>query len=206
MVAAAVSLMLALAFLPIILTGPADPATPMPPMSATPPDDLDSGGGVADPGRGKPAPAAASASGVARRVELAAAAVAGGGTSSSSSSSGGYSDNHESRQGFDGQQSWRREQEEGGGRGWAGGGDSAVPEDFSAGRAAGGGATGVVAEGEGGKLRDGRNRCFVGAEGHQRCYPTVFFFGTSKCGEEARAAGCLFFSGVAGAVCSTTLL
>ncbi|CAM9709641.1 unnamed protein product, partial [Ectocarpus sp. 13 AM-2016] len=188
MVAAAVSLVLALAFLPIILTGPADPATPMPPMPATPPDDLDSGGGVADPGREKPAPAAASASGVARRVELAAAAVAGrgGSSSSSSSSSGGYSDNQESRQGFDGQQSWRREQE-GGGGGWAGGGDSAVPEDLSAGRAAGGGPTGVVAEGEGGKLRDGRNRCFVGAEGDHRCYPTVFFFGTSKCGTTSLA-------------------
>ncbi|CBN74649.1 Sulfotransferase [Ectocarpus siliculosus] len=187
MVAAVVSLVLALAFLPIILTGPSDPATPMPPMPATPPDDLDSGGGVADPGREKPAPPAASASGVARRVELAAAAVAGRGSSSSSSSSASYSDNHESRQGFDGQQSWRREQEEGGGGGWAGGGDSGVPEDLSAGRAAGGGATGVVAEGEGGKLRDGRNRCFVGAEGDHRCYPTVFFFGTSKCGTTSLA-------------------
>lgn len=41
----------------------------------------------------------------------------------------------------------------------------------------------ISQEGEGGKLHDGRNRCFVDGEGSHRCYPNVFFFGTSKCGE-----------------------
>lgn len=41
----------------------------------------------------------------------------------------------------------------------------------------------ISSEGEGGKLLDGRNRCFHDNDGRHRCYPTVFFFGTSKCGE-----------------------
>lgn len=41
----------------------------------------------------------------------------------------------------------------------------------------------VSYEGEGGKMLDGRDRCFVDEDGFHRCYPTVFFFGTSKCGE-----------------------
>ncbi|CAN0239888.1 unnamed protein product, partial [Ectocarpus fasciculatus] len=107
-VAAAVSLILALAVLPIILTAPAAPATPLPPLAAALPADLDSGG-VADPG----APAA-SAPGVARRAVVGAAAVAGGSTSTSTSTSSGDSDYHESRQGVDGPESWRRKQEEAG--------------------------------------------------------------------------------------------
>lgn len=42
---------------------------------------------------------------------------------------------------------------------------------------------GISHDGKGGTLRDGRDRCFVDEDGDQRCYPTVFFFGTSKCGE-----------------------
>lgn len=47
------------------------------------------------------------------------------------------------------------------------------------------GATGGVnrSRGGGGKLKDGRDRCFTDSEGFHRCYPTVFFFGTSKCGK-----------------------
>lgn len=41
----------------------------------------------------------------------------------------------------------------------------------------------ISGEGEGGKLLDNRDRCFHGSDGRHRCYPTVFFFGTSKCGE-----------------------
>ena len=51
-------------------------------------------------------------------------------------------------------------------------------------RAQAGGGGGVVShEGRGGELADGRDRCFIDSEGSQRCYPTVFFFGTSKCGK-----------------------
>lgn len=42
---------------------------------------------------------------------------------------------------------------------------------------------GIGHVGKGGTLRDGRDRCFVDEDGYHRCYPTVFFFGTSKCGE-----------------------
>lgn len=50
---------------------------------------------------------------------------------------------------------------------------------------------------EGGILKDGRNRCFWDNENHHRCYPTVFFFGTSKCGESDHMSylsslGCIF--------------
>ena len=38
-------------------------------------------------------------------------------------------------------------------------------------------------DGEGGTLKNGRGRCFVDEDGYHRCYPTVFFLGTSKCGE-----------------------
>lgn len=34
-----------------------------------------------------------------------------------------------------------------------------------------------------GKLSNGWDRCFVDEDGYHRCYPMVFFFGTSKCGE-----------------------
>lgn len=37
--------------------------------------------------------------------------------------------------------------------------------------------------GDGGTLRDGRTRCFYDNDDRRRCYPSVFFFGTSKCGE-----------------------
>lgn len=49
----------------------------------------------------------------------------------------------------------------------------------------GGGVSGrsVGLGGRGGMLQDGRDRCFVDSEGFQRCYPTAFFFGTSKCGK-----------------------
>ncbi|CAN0275443.1 unnamed protein product [Pylaiella littoralis] len=46
---------------------------------------------------------------------------------------------------------------------------------------------GVTSKGEGGKLKDGRDRCFTDLEGFHRCYPTVFFFGTSKCGTTSLA-------------------
>ncbi|CAM9898341.1 unnamed protein product [Ascophyllum nodosum] len=36
-------------------------------------------------------------------------------------------------------------------------------------------------DGEGGTLKNGRGRCFVDEDGYHRCYPTVFFLGTSKC-------------------------
>lgn len=42
---------------------------------------------------------------------------------------------------------------------------------------------GVHYTGQGGKLVDGRDRCFIDNQGFHRCYPTVFFIGTSKCGE-----------------------
>lgn len=61
------------------------------------------------------------------------------------------------------------------------GGDGAEEAAGSAARGAGFG--GVSREGEGGKLLDGRDRCHVDDEGSHRCYPAVFFFGTSKCGE-----------------------
>lgn len=57
-----------------------------------------------------------------------------------------------------------------------GGGAGAGARESVAGRS-------VTQEGGGGKLKDGRDRCFVDSEGSQRCYPTVFFFGTSKCGK-----------------------
>lgn len=41
---------------------------------------------------------------------------------------------------------------------------------------------GVTLERGGGKLKDGRDRCFMDSEGFHRCYPNVFFVGTSKCG------------------------
>lgn len=47
----------------------------------------------------------------------------------------------------------------------------------------------VRREGEGGELPDGRNRCFIDPDGFHRCYPTVFFFGTSKCGEDRDSLG-----------------
>lgn len=75
----------------------------------------------------------------------------------------------------------RRAQQESGLDGVAGGGGGVSGGD-------------VTLEGGGGKLKDGRNRCFVDSEGLQRCYPTVFFFGTSKCGELLLAPLLLFFS------------
>ncbi|CAM9614425.1 unnamed protein product, partial [Sphacelaria rigidula] len=41
--------------------------------------------------------------------------------------------------------------------------------------------TRISNHGMGGTLRDGRTRCFYDNDGHLRCYPGVFFFGTSKC-------------------------
>eukprot|EP00752_Nemacystus_decipiens_P004724 g4307.t1 len=57
------------------------------------------------------------------------------------------------------------------------------------GEGAGGGVSrgSVHQEGQGGKLQDGRDRCFVDPEGFKRCYPTAFFFGTSKCGTTSLA-------------------
>lgn len=49
---------------------------------------------------------------------------------------------------------------------------------------------GVHHEGDGGKLRDGRDRCFTDEEGYRRCYPTAFFIGTSKCGKDASRFAC----------------
>eukprot|EP00903_Cladosiphon_okamuranus_P016125 g14881.t1 len=71
----------------------------------------------------------------------------------------------------------------------AGDGQTQQRSGLDAGASTGGRVTGrgVTLEGNGGKLRDGRDRCFVDSDGLRRCYPTIFFFGTSKCGTTSLA-------------------